>query len=223
MEKYKNKQFAIRVLYYFMGIMALALGITLNTKSLLGASPIISVAYTVSLISDLTSFGNFTLIWYCIFIAAEFIIRGKNRRWSDVLQLPFSIVFTRFLNLFGNFQLPTNNLVQKLLILFFAIIFTGIGAAVTVNMHFIMNPGDGIVHAIAGRIHKSMGTTKNIVDCACFCISLALGLIFKGNPLVGVGLGSVIAMIGVGRTIAVFNHFLKAPMAKHAGLDAQEL
>ncbi|MBQ0000731.1 MAG: hypothetical protein KBT01_04230 [Clostridiales bacterium] len=214
-----NKQFSIRFIYYFLGMMVLALGITLNTKSLLGASPIISVPYTISLITGL-SFGDLTLFWYCVFVAAEFIIKGKNRKISDLLQIPLSIVFTRFLNLFGSlFQLPTDTMVQKLIILFIAIILTGIGAAVTVNMQLIMNPGDGIVHAIAGKIHKDMGTTKNIVDCTSAFCSAVLGLIFKRNLMVGIGLGTLIAMIGVGRTIAVFNHFFKETMAIQSGLN----
>lgn len=219
MKKYQNKQFCIRFAYYFLGMMILALGLTLNTKSLLGASPIISVPYTISLIWGL-NFGDLTLLWYSIFVGAQFVIRGKNRRLSDLLQIPLSIVFTRFLNLFGSlFQLPTDMFWKKLVILLLAIICTGIGAAVTVNMQVIMNPGDGIVHAIAGRIHKDMGTTKNIVDCTCVAISSILGIVLKGHPMVGVGLGTLIAMIGVGRCIAVFNHFFKAKMAVQAGLS----
>lgn len=219
MKKYQNKQFYLRLFYYLVGMMVLALGLTFNTKSLLGASPIISVPYTISLVFDL-NFGNLTLLWYTIFVGAEFVIRGKNRRMSDLLQIPFSIVFTRFLNLFGSlFQLPTDTFIKKLIILILAIIFTGIGAAVTVNMKLIMNPGDGIVHAIAGRIHKDMGTTKNIVDITSVCVSCTLGILLKGHPLVGVGLGTLIAMIGVGRCIAVFNHFFKKKMARQCGLD----
>lgn len=218
MKKYQNKKFYTRLFYYFLGLIVLALGISLNTKSLLGASPIISVPYTISLIWNL-NFGNLTLIYYCLFVAAQFIIRGKNRQYSDLLQIPLSIVFTRFLNLFGDkLNLPTDTMIQKLLILAVAIVCTGIGAALTVNMKIVMNPGDGIVHAIAGRINKSMGTTKNIVDCTSAVLSCIIGLGLKGNPMIGIGLGTLIAMIGVGRVIAVFNHFLKARMAEQAGV-----
>lgn len=218
MKKYRNVQFYTRLVYYFVGIIFLAVGLTLNTKTLLGASPIISVPYTISCIWDL-NFGNLTFIFYALFVAAQFVIRGKNRRMFDLLQIPFSIVFTRFLNLFSIWiSIVPQNLVQKLLILLVTIICTGIGVALTVNMNLITNPGDGIVQAIAEKIGKEMGFTKNIVDFICLIISCTIGLVFAGKATVGIGLGSVIAMIGVGRVVALFNYLLKEKMAVKAGL-----
>lgn len=219
MKKYRNIQFYTRLVYYFVGIIFLAVGLTLNTKTLLGASPIISVPYTISCIWDL-NFGNLTFLFYALFVAAQFVIRGKNRRMSDLLQIPFSIVFTRFLNLFSTWlSIVPQNLVQKLLLLLVTIICTGIGAAVTVNMNLIANPGDGIVQAVAEKIGKGMGFTKNIVDFICLIISCVIGLVFAGKATVGIGLGSVIAMIGVGRVVALFNYLLKEKMAVRAGLS----
>lgn len=219
MKKCGNRQFYTRLLYYFVGILFLAAGLTLNTKTLLGASPIISVPYTISCIWNL-NFANLTLVFYTGFVAAQFIIRGKNRRLSDCLQIPFSIVFTRLLNLFGIWiSIVPQNLVEKLLLLLVTVICTGIGVAVTVNMRLIVNPGDGIVQAIAERIGKGMGFTKNIVDFVCLIISCAIGLIFAGKATVGIGLGSAIAMIGVGRVIALFNYLLKDKMEASAGLS----
>lgn len=213
-----DQRFCIRLVYYFIGMLSLAIGITLNAKSMLGASPIVSVPFTISNVTG-GNFGDLTFGLYTLFVVAQLVIRGKNRRYSDLLQIPFSIVFTRFMNLFSSaIQFPTDTMVQKLAILFAAIFFTGVGAALSVNMKLIANPGDGIVQALSERIGKSMGTTKNIVDCSCVACSCLVGLIFGGNILTGVGLGTFIAMIGVGRVIAVFNHFCKAKMAVHAGL-----
>ena len=44
------------------------------------------------------------------------------------------------------------------------------------------------------------------------------GLLFAGK-IIGIGIGTVIAVIGVGRVIAVFNHFLKKKMAVLAGIE----
>lgn len=41
---------------------------------------------------------------------------------------------------------------------------TGIGAALSLNMRIVPNPGDGIVQAIADCTRKSVGFTKNCVD-----------------------------------------------------------
>ena len=41
----KQKKWILRIALYLIGIMVLALGITLNTKTNLGVSPIISMPY----------------------------------------------------------------------------------------------------------------------------------------------------------------------------------
>ena len=47
----KQKKWILRIALYLIGIMVLALGITLNTKTNLGVSPIISMPYAVAQIS----------------------------------------------------------------------------------------------------------------------------------------------------------------------------
>ena len=80
-------------------MLILAMGLTLNAESNLGSSPIISIPYTLSFLWPV-SFANLTLALYVLFVMLEFILKGKNRRWTDILQIPLSIVFTRFLDLF---------------------------------------------------------------------------------------------------------------------------
>ena len=88
----------------------------------------------------------------------------------------------------------------------------------SLNMRYIPNPGDGIVQAIADCIHKSVGFTKNCFDLVNISFALAISLVFTGG-LGGVGIGTVIAVIGVGRSIAVFNHFTYNRMKRLAGVE----
>ena len=80
--------------FYLLGMVLLALGLMLNTKTGLGASAIVSVPFTVSQATG-WNFGDLTLVVYSLFVVAQFIIKGKNRQWMDVLQIPLSIVFHR--------------------------------------------------------------------------------------------------------------------------------
>ncbi len=97
MQQTKTKQLVTRWIIYLAGLLILALGLTLNTKTGLGASAVTSIAHTISLGTGI-SFGNVTLITYLIFIAAQFVIKGKNRTWLDLLQLVVSVIFTRVLD-----------------------------------------------------------------------------------------------------------------------------
>ena len=56
-----RKQYFYRILFYAGGLLVLALGLTLNTKTGLGVSPIISVAYSTATIFD----HNFGIQHWC--------------------------------------------------------------------------------------------------------------------------------------------------------------
>lgn len=208
--------------FYILGMVLLAMGITLNSLTGLGASAIVSVAFTVSEATGL-SFGDLTLVIYVLFVGAEFVIMGKKSSWTYLLQIPLSIVFTRIMNLIKA-VLPYENghLPMDLLVLVVAIILTGMGGAMTVDMALIPNPGDGIVASISARSGKELGLCKNILDLCCVCCSLIIGVAMKGNPLLGVGLGTLISMIGVGRVMAIFNALARKHLRRMAGLETAE-
>ena len=105
----------------------------------------------------------------------------------------------------------------NLAFLILAILLTGLGVVLSVDMRLVPNPGDGIVQAISDRTGKSLGLTKNLFDIGCIITTIALGLTMEGK-LIGIGLGTVLAVIGVGRAIALFNLLLWGPITKAAGL-----
>lgn len=232
-----RKAYIYRGIFYSAGLLVLALGITLNTKAGLGVSPIISVPYCISEICSL-NFGNMTFLVYSMFVVSEMILHTMNSRkkksgnlklciLSDALQLPLSLIFTRFMNLFAD-KIPDlaseypdtfiGSFAGRMIFLIIAIILTGAGAAVSLNMRIVPNPGDGIVQAIADTVGKGVGFTKNCFDLMSITITIVIGMVFTGH-LPGIGIGTVFAVIGVGRVIAVFNHFLKKKMAELAGIE----
>ena len=243
-----NKQLRFRVLFYLLGLLVLALGLTLNTKVGLGVSPIISVSFSVSTIWGF-NFGNTTLVLYALFVIAQIALHLFQYRRSsagpegeqlapskridlrtalllDVLQFPLSLIFTRVLNLFSGW-IPDlqrayagafpGSLAGRLLFLCLAIALTGVGAAASLNMRLVPNPGDGIVQAIADTVGKGVGFTKNCFDVCNISVTLAISFAFAGR-LTGVGVGTVVAVVGVGRVIAAFNHIFGRRMTRLAGL-----
>ncbi len=243
-----KKHIFYRILFYVTGLLILAMGLTLNTKTGLGVSPIISVAYSISVIFE-RNFGNTTLALYSVFVGIQMILHLiRNYRYSrkadvalahagredlklnllmDFLQIPLSIVFTRFLNVFSAIipdlysegRSTAGEMAARAAFLILAIILTGIGAAMSLDMRIVPNPGDGIVQALADTVHKSAGFTKNCFDLFNIAVTLSLSFIFAGH-LAGIGLGTVLAVIGVGRMIAVFNHFTYDKMKGLSGLEA---
>lgn len=225
-----KKQYVYRGFFYTVGMLVLALGISLNTKTALGVSAIISVSYSISAITGI-NFGNMTLVLYSVFVLAEMLIhwclQQKKTILLDILQLPLSLVFTRFLNVFdvilpdfkedlaGSFA---GTMPGRVLFLLLAIFCTGVGAAMSLNMRLIPNPGDGIVQALSDLFGKGVGITKNVFDLCNIGFTLCVGFLFAGKPI-GIGLGTVLSMIGVGRVIAFFNHLFRKRMLELAGVE----
>ena len=179
---------------YTLGMVILALGLTLNTKTGLGVSPIVSVAYCASQILDM-NFGDMTFVLYALFVAAQFAIRGRKSHLYDLLQFPLSLVFSRVLNLFDAF-IPYNSVnhgfLANFLLLILAILCTGVGVSMTVNMRLVPNPGDGIVAAVAEKMGRDQGFAKNIFDVSCVTVTCIIALV---------------------------NHFFKTRMCRAAGLE----
>lgn len=216
-----KREWFFRVFFYIIGLLVLALGITLNTKTNMGVSPLISVAFCVaSLLKE--NVGDVTLIWYIVFVAVEIICHIGLKRYrtipADILQIPLSIVFTRFMNLFSD-VIPdmTGSLVIRGIFLVIAIVLTGVGIGLTLNVRLIPNPGDGIVQALADCCGRKVSTVKNMLDAFCVLITVVISMIFAGK-LIGIGVGTILAVIFVGRAVAVFNYFCKDTVSKLSGL-----
>ena len=209
----------MRWVLYTLGMLVLALGLTLNTKTGLGVSPIISVAFGVSEIWGL-NFGDMTFLLYGLCVAGQIVLRRGQGWLTDLLQLPLSLAFSRMLNVYSAaipYRCEVYSFWENVLVLAAAILLTGIGAAVTVNMRLIPNPGDGIVAAVAERLGRDQGFGKNLVDLCCVALTCVLSLAASGR-VVGVGLGTVAAMVCVGRVIALVNRLGRNWMCAAAGL-----
>ena len=214
----KKNRTAARIFFYILGICTLALGLTLSTKTKLGASAIIAVAFSISEISGI-QLGDATFILYCVFIVVEIVLHllpGKrapsDKRKAliiDVLQLPFSIFFTRLLNVYAAWIPVPESLPVRIAVLVLAIILIGVGAALTLDMRLVASPGDGIVQAISDRSGLELGLTNNIVDVCCVLFTCALTLACV-HHIIGIGIGTLAGMLGTGRVIAIFNRMFGA-------------
>ncbi len=213
------KKTVLRWSVYLLGLFSLAFGIALSIKANLGISPISSVAYSISTIWTL-NLGVMNFIVYAAFVAAQFILRGKNCRMYDLLQLVVSLVFSWAMDkLVGviPYDSVQHSLWGNLALMLVAIVFIGIGVSCSLNMRLVPNPGEGIVQVLSEKTGWSQGLTKNVFDIGCACVTTIISLVFAGK-LIGVGIGTVAAMLGVGRVVALFNHLVMKKLRVAAGV-----
>lgn len=215
-----KSQVFFRWFFYVLGFCILALGIIFNTKCGMGVSPIISVPYTIAIIGGF-NFGNASLVAYVVLALIEFALKGRNLRAYDWLQIPLSIAFTRLFNVFGALLPTPTTLPGQLVCLALGIACTGIGAAMNVGARLVPNPGDGIVQAISDRAGKPLGLCKNCFDVTCVAFAIAVGYLATGG-LVGAGVGTICAVIGVGRFIALYNHLFSEKTMRLSGMMPAE-
>lgn len=209
---------------YIVGMCMLAAGLSLNAKTGLGVSPIISVAFCVSEVFHL-NLGDMTFVLYALFVAAQLPLKDKKERFAVLLQLIVSLAFSRVINLCGmliTYDHTLHGLPVNLAVLVLAIFLTGAGVALSINMRLIPNPGDGIVWAIAQKTGWAQGLTKNIFDISCVAVTCVIGFVVA-QPFIGIGIGTVFAMLGVGRVIAVINRLAGKKMLAAAGLGGDGL
>ena len=179
----EKKNYAARVAIYAMGLVILAAGITMNIKTGLGVSTIISVPFAISSIWDV-NFSLVTFATYALFVVIEMIIKGSDRTVIDWLQIPFSIVFSLLLNMFSKLlDFNFGHLWENTLYLAAAIICTGAGMSMMIAMKFVPNPADGLAQAIGKAFGKNMGFGKNILDASCVAIACVIGLLFEHDGI----------------------------------------
>ena len=211
-----TKKTIIRVLVYISGLCILALGLTLSTKADLGVSPIIAVSFCVSKLTG-ARFGDMTFLLYASFVIIEMVLHlipgrrcpadRKKAILADALQLPLSYVFTMLLNVLSSWIQAPDTMALRIAVMLASVILVGIGAALSLDMRLVANPGDGLVQAVSDRTGIELGLAKNIVDITCVTLTCILSMVVS-HSIIGVGPGTLIAMLGIGRVIALVNRLL---------------
>lgn len=204
---------ALRYAWFIVGVLVNSFGIALITKAALGTSPISSIAYVLSLEFPL-SLGQFTFIMNMVFILAQPLLLRRDYRPIQLLQIAVNVVFSWVIDVSMGLLswLDPTTLPLQLVTLAAGCLVLGVGVAVEVAPDVLMVPGEGLVRAIAIVIIKKFGsarfgTIKNLFDISLMLIATALSFVFFGG-LNGVGAGTVISALLVGRVVNLANDHL---------------
>ncbi|OUP76655.1 hypothetical protein B5F09_08170 [Erysipelatoclostridium sp. An173] len=193
-----------RFIVFVVGMNVLAIGIILNTKSLLGVGSINTLPYALANILSV-SLGTMTTMVYLVFIIIQLILL-KRFDLQVIIQLPFSFIFgylIDFYDLFFSYE-PTAFYMQ-IVILIIAIVLTALGAFLMVLGDIVLNPADGLVHTIGKVTNKDFGFVKNIADLVFIVLTVVICLVTKGYIL-GIGIGTVVSAIFIGRFVALYQN-----------------
>lgn len=197
------KTIILRYLTFIAGLYFLSLGIVLIVASSLGTTPISSVNYVVTLHTPIT-LGTATFLINVLLIAGQFwLIRSglgtRKDRIEILLQLPFSLVFSIFIDINMAFigSIEPTSYPMALAMLGAGCLSQATGVVLELKPNVAIMSAEGFVKYAARRYNKDFGRLKVIFDVVLVSSALLLGIACPGH-IEGVREGTVIAALSTG-------------------------
>lgn len=198
-----KKNLLFRYTLFLIGLFIASMGVAFSTKAGLGTSPVSSIPYSVSLVSDLLSFGGWLNVLSVIQIAVQVILMGKNCKPIEILiQTVLAFVYGYLTN-FSCYlidSLKVEAYAARFAIMLAGCVILALGIWIQLQGNVAMLPGEAMNRAIAQKTGKKYENVKIFFDIAYIAVSAAICFIFLGR-LEGVREGSIIAAILVGMII----------------------
>jgi uncharacterized membrane protein YczE len=190
------KNLSIKVFFYIMGLITIALGITLTIKAELGAGAWDAMNVGLTETIGLTV-GNWVIIIGAILIVTNALI-AKER--PDLLAVITILVVGKMidfwlLTVFESFAV--DGFVKQLFTLLAGIVIIAIGVSLYLQPKFSLNPIDGFMVALQKRFGFSLTSAKTLTEVFALVLALALG-----GPI---GVGTLIILLCIGPAIQFFD------------------
>lgn len=193
-----------RILIFLIAIFLCGFGIAITTQADLGTTPISSLPYVLSFIAPL-SFGTTTFIINMIFILAQKLILGNEFRKRDYFQIIVTLFFSLFIDL-GMYiaqYFKCESYFEQVLMIVIGSAILALGVTLEVISDVLYVPGEGIVRAIARKMHCEFGRVKVYFDIIQCVLAIVLSLVFL-NSIQGLREGTILSAILVGTFVSIF-------------------
>ncbi|MGL5378355.1 YczE/YyaS/YitT family protein [Clostridium sp.] len=197
-----------KYIIYLLGIFFLSLGSVLAIKSNLGVSSVSALALNLSLITSF-NIGTLSTCVFTVYVILQIIILKKDFKLIQLTQILVAILFGRLvdiLNVSINFNIE--NIWARIILLIVALFITSFGILCTITVNIIPMPPEGLIKVISSKTGIEFGKIKVYFDCTVVGIALIVTLI-SGIGLGGIGLGTFLSMILVGKILSYMNIYIR--------------
>lgn len=202
-----------RLICYVLGLLLLALASVLAVKSNLGVSPVTSIQFSLTQVTSI-SLGVATIILYSIYIALQIIILKKDFKKIQILQFLFAVFFGQLVNFFNTLiNINLDNFFMRFILCVASFFVTAIGVFLTITANIVPVAPDGLTKAISIKKNIDFGKSKIYFDCIVVAIA-AIILILFNRSIQGIGIGTLLSAIFVGRIVFFMNKNFKAKIEK---------
>lgn len=205
----KNKgNFAVRLLFYFAGLVIMTFGVAVSVRADLGVSTISSIPYTMTCVAGI-DLGIATMIFSVIMVLIQIVLLRKEYRLINLLQLPVGILFGMFLTFCCNLTVympEPSDMAVKLVMTLISTVLVALGVFLYVPAGFIPLAPEGTMLVIARVTKSKFANVKLISDITMVVISLVTCLAVI-HELGSVGIGTVLAALLVGNEVKILTRF----------------
>ena len=192
-----------RICLFTVGLFIMSLGVAFSIISMLGTTPISSISYSLTLITNI-NIGITTFIFNASLIFIQMIILRSRFRKKRLLQFINCVMFGYFTDLalyIVSFVPFDNSILCSVLFLIISIFLIAFGIFVYMPANIAPLPGEGCVEAVAIVTNWRFSTIKIAFDATMVIISLILCGLFYTNIFGAVNVGTVISAFMVGFTL----------------------
>ena len=150
-----------RFINYLIGLNVLVLGITLNTRSLLGVSAFTTLPYALKEMTPI-SFGVANIMLYMVLVVVQLLIE-RRMKMDILLEVPFSFIMGYILDLYQIIiPVSPNSVGLRIVILLAGNVCTAFGIYTMLQSHLVLAPVDGVILSISNRFNKAYSLCKNL-------------------------------------------------------------
>ena len=197
-----------RVVIYICGIFLLALGGVLAIKSNLGASPVSSLPLSISKVSSV-SLGAAATILFSLYVGLQLVILKKDFKLIQLMQIVFAILFGQVMNFFNLIiNINVDDFYIRIIICILSFFVSAFGIIFTITANIVPVAPDGLTQAISKKAKINFGKAKVYFDCVVVILSIII-LVVNSKSLDGLGIGTVLSAVLVGRIVEQVNKYFK--------------
>ena len=162
--------------------------------------------YSISEIYQI-SLGTASILCYLIFVLLQCLFSRKVTL-PYLLEIPLSFLFGWLTDLYDLVIPAIPGPLPLQLVLFGGTMFlTAMGVFLCVKTNLVLTPTDGIVQTMSQVFHLPFSGVKNGFDLSLVAISAVLCLA-NHTPFYGIGVGTVLSAVCLGRIIRLYEKHL---------------
>lgn len=181
------------------GLTVTALGLAVCVRADLGISPITTLPFALNKAFPVLTLGTYVFFQHIVFFVLTVLFLGRDFKAFQLLQLPCSLLFGYFVDLWEILlrDLHFDQYVARILLLLFGCVIVAIGFSLSYTSRVALEANTAFLNAFSRRIGKPYGTLKTLTDILIVILAAVVSLIFL-HTIVGIREGTIISALIIG-------------------------